>query len=150
MKRSKYYFKAAGGAFLSLFMGSQLLASPMLQADGFGSVIANMEKKLNVKFSYDASISNRKVSGNIDLNNLNKGNVAQFVANISDDELVVNKIDDKLYVIAKKTERGTSVVRAAATAVSQQELRGKVVDKATGEAIAGVNVRVAGASQVTN
>ncbi|MEJ5055087.1 SusC/RagA family TonB-linked outer membrane protein [Sphingobacterium sp. MYb382] len=150
MKRSKYYFKAAGGAFLTLFMGSQLMASTMLQADGFGSVIANMEKKLNVKFSYDASISSRKVSSNIDLNKLNKGNVAQFVANISDDEFVVNKIDDKLYVIAKKTDKGASVVRAAATAVSQQELRGKVVDKATGEAIAGVNVRVLGASQVTN
>lgn len=150
MKRSKLYYKAMGGAFLSLFLGGQAMANSSLQIDGIGTVIAKMEKKLNVKFGYDASIFNQKVNGNINLNELNTGNVEQFVRTISNNELTVNKIDEKLYVIAKRTGKSTASTGTASKVVTQQEVRGRVVDQQTGTAIAGVNVRVLGTTNVTN
>ncbi|WP_437920002.1 SusC/RagA family TonB-linked outer membrane protein [Sphingobacterium sp. LRF_L2] len=150
MKLSKYYFKAMGGAFISLFIGGQVMASHALQTEAIGKILAKMEKKLHVKFSYDASISSRPVHGDIDLEDLNRGNIEPFVRRMSNDELVVNKIDDKLYVISKREGKQVVGANRSVNAAVQQEVRGRIVDRETGEAIAGVNVRVLGTTLVAN
>ncbi len=149
MKRTNYYLKLMGSALLFQSLALQTMASQFSTSEGIGKILTRMEQKFNVKFGYDASISNQKVNDLADLNKLKKEQIVQFIQMISDGNLEVKKIDEKLYVISKKNSNDVIVKNDKSVSAIANEIRGKVVDQETGQPIAGVTVRVKGSTQVT-
>lgn len=139
-----------GSALLFQSLALQTMGSQFSTSEGIGKILTRMEQKFNVKFGYDASISNQKINEAADLDKLKKEQIVQFIQTISDGNLEVRKIDEKLYVISRKTGNGTKVKNEKPVSNAAKEIRGKVVDQETGQPIAGVTVRVKGtASAVT-
>ena len=66
-----------------------------------------MEQKFNVKFGYDASISDQKINAAANVDQLKRDQIVQFIQTISNGNLEVKKIDDKLYVVSKKNNVGS-------------------------------------------
>ncbi|WP_426790226.1 SusC/RagA family TonB-linked outer membrane protein [Sphingobacterium sp. WOUb80] len=144
MKRTNYYLKLMGSALLFQSLALQTMASQFSTSEGIGKILRRMEQKFNIKFGYDASISNQKVNDLVDLDKLKKEQIVQFIQTISDGNLEVKKIDDKLYVISKKNSTDVRVKNDKPVSTVANETRGKVVDQETGQPIAGVTVRVKG------
>ncbi|GAA0882236.1 SusC/RagA family TonB-linked outer membrane protein [Sphingobacterium siyangense subsp. cladoniae] len=144
MKRTNYYLKLMGSALLFQSLALQTMASQFSTSEGIGKILTRMEQKFNVKFGYDASISNQKINEAADLDKLKKEQIVQFIQTISDGNLEVKKIDEKLYVISRKTGNDTKVKNDKPVSNAAKEIRGKVVDQETGQPIAGVTVRVKG------
>lgn len=133
-----------GSALLFQSLALQTMASQFSTSEGIGKILTRMEQKFNIKFGYDASISNQKVNDLVDLDKLKKEQIVQFIQTISDGNLEVKKIDDKLYVISKKNSTDVRVKNDKPGSTVANETRGKVVDQETGQPIAGVTVRVKG------
>ncbi len=133
-----------GSALLFQSLALQTMASQFSTSEGIGKILTRMEQKFNVKFGYDASISNQKINEAADLDKLKKEQIVQFIQTISDGNLEVKKIDEKLYVISRKTGNDTKVKNDKPVSNAAKEIRGKVVDQETGQPIAGVTVRVKG------
>ncbi|MGE8422481.1 MAG: carboxypeptidase-like regulatory domain-containing protein, partial [Sphingobacterium siyangense] len=144
MKRTNYYLKLMGSALLFQSLALHTMASQFSTSEGIGKILTRMEQKFNVKFGYDASISNQKINEAADLDKLKKEQIVQFIQTISDGNLEVKKIDEKLYVISRKTGNDTKVKNDKPVSNAAKEIRGKVVDQETGQPIAGVTVRVKG------
>ncbi len=144
MKRTNYYLKLMGSALLFQSLALQTMASQFSTSEGIGKILTRMEQKFNVKFGYDASISNQKINEAADLDKLKKEQIVQFIQTISDGNLEVKKIDEKLYVISRKTGNDTKVKNDKPVSNAAKEIRGKVVDQETGQPIVGVTVRVKG------
>jgi len=136
-----------GGALLFQSLALQSMASQFSTSEGIGKILTRMEQKFNVKFGYDASISNQKINAGADVDHLKKDQIVQFIQTISNGNLEVKKIDDKLYVVSKKSI-AVSKYENGSTVTAQKEIRGKVVDQETGQPISGVTVRVKGGTQV--
>lgn len=145
MKRTNYYLKLMGGALLFQSLALQSMAAQFSASEGIGKILARMEQKFNVKFGYDASISNQKINERADIGHLKKDQIVQFIQTISDGNLEVKKIDDKLYVVSKRNITASKDENGR-TINAQKEVRGKVVDQETGQPIAGVTIRVKGSS----
>ncbi|HAL51122.1 MAG TPA: SusC/RagA family TonB-linked outer membrane protein, partial [Sphingobacterium sp.] len=144
MKRTNYYLKLMGSALLFQSLALQTMASQFSTSEGIGKILTRMEQKFNVKFGYDASISNQKVNDLADLSTLKKEQIVQFIQTISDGNLEVKKIDEKLYVVSKRTNNDVRSKNDKPISAVSNEIRGKVVDQETGQPIAGVTVRVKG------
>ncbi|HBW82262.1 MAG TPA: SusC/RagA family TonB-linked outer membrane protein, partial [Sphingobacterium sp.] len=144
MKRTNYYLKLMGSAMLFQSLALQTMASQFSTSEGIGKVLTRMEQKFNVKFGYDASISNQKVNDLADLSTLKKEQIVQFIQTISDGNLEVKKLDEKLYVVSKRTNNDVRSKNDKPISAVSNEIRGKVVDQETGQPIAGVTVRVKG------
>jgi TonB-dependent SusC/RagA subfamily outer membrane receptor len=144
MKRTNYYLKLMGGALLFQTLALQTMASQFSSSEGIGKILTRMEQKFNVKFGYDASISNQKINESADLDKLKKEQIVQFIQTISDGNLEVKKIDEKLYVISRKTGGDTRMKNEKPVSNTAKEINGRVVDQETGQPIAGVTVRVKG------
>jgi TonB-linked SusC/RagA family outer membrane protein len=149
MKRTNYYLKLMGGALLFQSLALQTMASQFPASEGIGKILTRMEQKFNVKFGYDASISNQKINELADLEKLKKEQIIQFIQTISDGNLEVKKIDDKLYVISKRSSSDAKNKYEKLVLAIAKEIHGKIVDQETGQGIAGVTVRVKGGSLVT-
>ncbi|WP_120261896.1 SusC/RagA family TonB-linked outer membrane protein [Sphingobacterium detergens] len=141
MKRTNYYLKLMGGALLFQSLALQTMATQFKTGEGIGKILAKMEQKFNVKFGYDASISDQKINELVNLEKLKKEEIAQFIRTISDGHLEVRKIDDKLYVVSKKEKTASESKKLHA---AQKELRGKIVDQETNLPIGGATIRVKG------
>ncbi|CAM3851257.1 SusC/RagA family TonB-linked outer membrane protein [Sphingobacterium prati] len=143
MKRTNYYLKIMGGALLFHSLALQTMASQFTTGEGIGTILTKMEKKFNVKFGYDAAISSQKINAMADVDHLKKDQIVQFIQTISNGNLEVKKIDDKLYVISK-SNNGVARRDVIVPIGVQKELHGKVVDQETGQPVVGVTVRVKG------
>ncbi|MDM1295383.1 SusC/RagA family TonB-linked outer membrane protein [Sphingobacterium sp. N143] len=141
MKRTNYYLKIMGGALLFQSLAFQTMASQFSVGEGIGKILTRMEQKFNIKFGYDASIASQKVNELANVEKLKKDQIIQFIQSISDGNLEVKKIDDKLYVISKKVANSSKAAYTRSV-TEQKEVQGKVVDRETGAPIAGVTVRV--------
>jgi len=130
-----------GGALLFQSLALQTMATQFKTGEGIGKILAKMEQKFNVKFGYDASISDQKINELVNLEKLKKEEIAQFIRTISDGHLEVRKIDDKLYVVSKK---GNAESESKKSHAAQKELRGKIVDQETNLPIGGATIRVKG------
>lgn len=150
MKKTNYYFKIMGTGILLQALALQVMASHAMQEEGIGSVITRVEKKLNIKFGYDASISNQQVRENSDLTKVNKSNIATFIQTISNGELSVNKIDDKMYVITKNGALKGVQNNLITASTQQSDTKGKVIDQETGLPLTGVTIRILGTTHATS
>lgn len=68
-----------GGALLFQSLALQSMASQFSTSEGIGKILARMEQKFNVKFGYDASISQQKINAEVDVNRLKKDQIVQFI-----------------------------------------------------------------------
>lgn len=150
MKKTNYFLKIMGGTCLFQLLAFQAQAHQISDNEGFGTVIAQLEKKFHVKFGYDASLSTLQVKKGNDLTNLKKEQIAGYISTISDGRFDVKRIDDKLFVIAlkKSTENLSGGSRSSAYS-KQQPIAGVIYDQQSGAPLADVTIAVIGANKVT-
>ncbi|MCW8310598.1 SusC/RagA family TonB-linked outer membrane protein [Sphingobacterium thalpophilum] len=147
MKRTNTFLKLVG---CTLLLQSLAFSSIANQApkDDFAQIISRMEKKLNIKFGYDASIAHVPIHQGLSLDKVKKETLASFIHTVSNGALTVERIDDTFYLITAKEktngQKAAPVKKSVGKSIQQQELRGLVLDQENGSPLAGVTIRVKG------
>jgi len=117
-------------------------------------VLKQVEKRFGVRFNYESDLKDLKVKNNFDINSLKKSEVAEFLKNVTLNQISVEQVGNNAYVI--RTNNPTRQVKHSgktsemnAKYLIQQALTGKVIDSSTEEPIVGATVRLKGTNRST-
>ncbi|MEH6304041.1 SusC/RagA family TonB-linked outer membrane protein [Olivibacter sp. CPCC 100613] len=117
-------------------------------------LLGSLEQKFNIRFNYSADLIGPAMIESPDVSKLKRSDIASFLEKIVAGKLIVEQIDDMLYVVkpanhVKNATRKQTVESRSNSSKVQDEITGTVKDAADGSSLPGVTVMIKGTTRST-
>lgn len=143
-------FSVAFGGVLS----TEAMASSEinLQNKNITEILGLLEKKFNVRFNYESSLSQLKVDNDFNDKHLKIDEIERFIKESTKERIHVSKVRDNYYVLRLEPKVPLKSINNVSesniiTSKIQNRIRGEVFDKDTNQPIANVTIQIKGESK---